>query len=396
MLCPQSVHFEFAPGRDTARSTSSFVYGWLFCLAFLFSFSSSACAASQPANFEAIVSEAAAARQQNDLPSAIQLYGEATQLKPDWPEGWWLLGTLQYQVHDYSAARNALTRLLALAPDSAMGLALRGLCEFETGEYDRSLLDIRAGLSQGAGAQPEIDRALRYHQALLLTLSGDFENALHEYAFLAAESASGANPELLRPAGLAALRMQMLPVNVRPNQQDLLMAVGTAALDFLTGKTAEGEQKFQDLNKRYPTTPNLHYLHGYFLFAKEPDRAAAEFRRELQISPGNAVDQVMLAWYLLLHNQFSEALRLSEAAVTEAPSSSGAQLVLGRSLTDTGDAKTGLGHLQTALKLDPDNIEVHLALVHVYSELGSKRAAQQERMQVLQMTQNEAGTVARP
>jgi Tfp pilus assembly protein PilF len=104
----------------------------------------------------------------------------------------------------------------------------------------------------------------------------------------------------------------------------------------------------------------------------------------------------MLAWYLLLHNQFSEALRLSEAAVTEAPSSSGAQLVLGRSLTDTGDAKTGLGHLQTALKLDPDNIEVHLALVHVYSELGSKRAAQQERMQVLQMTQNEAGTVARP
>ena len=47
-------------------------------------FISSCCGAQvAPASFEEVASGAAAAREQNNIPAAIELYQQATQLKPD-------------------------------------------------------------------------------------------------------------------------------------------------------------------------------------------------------------------------------------------------------------------------------------------------------------------------
>jgi Tfp pilus assembly protein PilF len=54
-----------------------------------------------------------------------------------------------------------------------------------------------------------------------------------------------------------------------------------------------------------------------------------------------------------------------------------------------------LEHLDAALKLDPDNIEIHLAMVRAYSKSGRKEDAKRERLLSLNMTKNEA-PVARP
>src|ERR1700687_1702193 len=72
-----------------------------------------AAAQSTPATFDEIVANATAAREHNDIPAAIALYGQAVQLKPDWPEGWWYLGMLQYGSGAYPAARDALTHFIA-------------------------------------------------------------------------------------------------------------------------------------------------------------------------------------------------------------------------------------------------------------------------------------------
>jgi Flp pilus assembly protein TadD len=233
---------------------------------------------------------------------------------------------------------------------------------------------------------------LLYHLALLQTLSGNFEGALQTFGSFSHDNAPP--PELSIGVGLAGLRTSKLPKDLEPQERQLYADVGTAALHFLAGENVKAEQEFGDLSKKYPDVANLHYLLGYLLFSIDPDQAAVEFRQELQVSPSNAVAQVMLAWYLLLRNQFAEALPLAEHAANVSPNSPSAQLVLGRALVDTGDLNGGLEHLQTALTLDPSNIEVHLALVHAYSLAGRKADAARERLQSLEMTKSEGTSLA--
>jgi tetratricopeptide (TPR) repeat protein len=370
------------------RATATFIF------LVLISLSSFVIAQAPAATFDDVVASATEAREHNDVPAAVALYMQAVQLKPDWPEGWWYLGMLQYGSGAYPAARDALTHFLALTPNSGPALAVRGLCEFETGEYPQSSQDIQQGLALGAGNQPRYENILRYHQLLLFTVNGDFETALREYAVFAKNGPP--SPEILAGIGLAGLRIAARPQDIDPKQQDLVMAAGSAGFQFMAGNEENARQEFQSLFQRFPAAANAHYFYGYLLFADDPDLAIAEFKRELEVAPSNAVTQVMLAWYFILRNDASGALPYAQKAATEAPDSPSAQLVLGRSLVETGDVNQGMTHLQTALKLDPDNLEIHLALVKGYSESGRKDDATRERLLCIEMTKGVASAPASP
>jgi len=348
-----------------------------------------------PSSFDTIATKAAQAVQQNDNAGAIELYRQALQLKPAWTEGWWLLGRLQYDASDYAAGRDSLTRSLEGNSNPGPALGLRGLCEFEIGDYEQSLSDIQQALALGAAASHSANEiVLRYHQALLLTLSGDFEGALREYTRLSKEPIT--DPEFLMNVGLAGLRTPLLVKDVNAKERELSLAAGSAAFQLMGGEDEKAKQAFQDLFRRFPNLPNLHYLYGYLLFSTDPERAVPEFRRELEIAPSNAAAQVMLAWDLVLQDDFSQALSFAQKAAAESPESPGAQLVLGRSLVETGNIAEGLNHLETALKLDPQNLEVHLALVKGYSESGRKDDALRERRLCLEMTKGAAAATVHP
>jgi tetratricopeptide (TPR) repeat protein len=85
-------------------------------------------AQSTPGGFEDLALRASAAREQNDVPKAVDLYGQAVQLNPKWPDGWWFLGLLQYGSDQYAAARDSLTQYIKLTPNAGPAIALRGLC----------------------------------------------------------------------------------------------------------------------------------------------------------------------------------------------------------------------------------------------------------------------------
>jgi tetratricopeptide (TPR) repeat protein len=347
-----------------------------------------------PPTFDDLAAKATAAREHNEIADAIATYRRAVRVKPDWPEGWWYLGMLQYNMGIYADARDALTRFIKLTPDSGPAFAVRGLCEFETGQYSESAQDIQQGLALGAGNQPRYEDLLRYHQLLLFTLNGEFETALREYAVFAKNGTP--TPEILAGVGLAGLRMPMRPQDVDPSQQALVLAAGTAAFTFMAGDTQKGQQQFQDLFRRFPAAPNTHYLYGYLLFANDPDIAIEEFKHELEIVPNSAVAHVMMAWYFLLRNNAAEALPYAQKAATEASSSPSAQLVLGRSLIETGSVTEGINRLNAALKLDPDNLEIHLALVKGYQEQGRKDDAARERLLSKDLAKGQASVAAQP
>jgi tetratricopeptide (TPR) repeat protein len=352
------------------------------------------CAQAPPPSFSDLASKAAAARDANDAPGAIELYQQALRLNSQWSDGWWFLGSLQYAAGDYPAARDALSHYLELTPNAAPALAMRGLCEFEIADYPASLKDIERALALGAANQPRNEKILRYHEALLLTRTGRFEDALRSYAFFTREEDS--NPELMLALGLAGLRTPLLPKELRADQQGLYISAGKAAFELMRRDNDAARVEFQHLFERVPPVANAHYLYGYLLYATDPDQAAVEFKKELDINPSNAVAEVMLAWIPLMQNDGDDALPHARKAAAEDPTLSSAQLVLGRALTETGETKDGIEYLERTAQLQPDNLEVHLALAKAYSKSGRKEDARRERLLCLEMTKNDTTQATHP
>ncbi|MGA9670045.1 MAG: tetratricopeptide repeat protein [Terracidiphilus sp.] len=336
----------------------------------------------QPSSqFDNLAARAAAARDQSNLSLAIDLYGQAEQLKPDWAEGWFYLGMLQYAANSYPPAIDAFNHLLQLKPGAPPALALRGLCEFETAAYDDSLRDLSEAVTKGAANQPRNGLIIRYHLAQLLARSGDFQGAVTQYQFLATRPIE--DPDLLLGLGLAGMRNTTLPKDIPLRDQVLYQAAGRAGFTFLSGLSQEADTLFNQLFARYPTTPNLHFFYGTLLFTHFPELAVPQFQAEVALSPSNPEAHAILAFTFMLVGRYAEALPEARTALAAAPDTQMAQLALGRSLAETGDEQHAAEVLNHVLSLYPDSIEAHMGLAAVYSHTGRREDAYRERMACL-------------
>lgn len=380
----ESIEPQSKPGFERVMQDPAFrLFLLSFLLSLLLACLARAAAQEAPSTFDDLAARAAAAREQQSAGLAIELYGKAERLKPDWAEGWWYLGLLHYGKNDFAAAIDAFSRYIQLAPDAGPATALRGLCEFETGAYDDSLRDIERGLALGAAGQPRNEQILRYHLAQLLTRAGRFEDALKAYAFFADRHISA--PEMLVGLGMAGLRVQSLPKDAAPEQRELYLAAGESGYAFMGGDSDGAARMFNQLFARYPTAANLHFFYGYLLYPHDPGLAIKEFRSEVAIAPTNSSARAILAFTLMLQDQYGEALPQAERALTEEPGSEIAELALGRSLAETGDVKRGTELLEHLLRLDPNNMEAHIALAAIYSRAGRSSDARRERMVCLEL-----------
>jgi tetratricopeptide (TPR) repeat protein len=340
--------------------------------------------AQQPVSqFDTQAARATEARNQQNIPRAIQLYGEALDAKPDWAEGWFYVGLLQYRSNGYANAIDALNHFLRLQPDVGAAIALRGLCEFETAAYDDALRDLEQGVRKGAGDQPGNEAILRFHLAELLGHAGRFDDAIAQYAFFAAHHLK--DPDLLVGIGLAGLRIPDLPQNVMPEKRPFLESVGGAGYAYLSGDTDAADRQFADLFARYPATPNLNFFYGTLLYKDSPTLAIEQFRAEVEHVPANIYAHGLLAFTLTIAGRFAEAKPEAEIALAAAPDMEMAQLALGRALADTGDVKRSTELLNKVLQKDPNNLEAHMGLADVYSRAGRREDAYRERMVCLSL-----------
>ena len=131
-------------------------------------------------DFDSLALSAATARDSNHPPEAIQFYRRALDLRPDWAEGWWYLGTLLYDTDQFRDAIPAFQKVLALAPNAPGALNFLGLCEYEIGDYDSALRHLDQPAVRDAHEDPQLIRVTAFHLALLLNRSVDlvFEEAL--------------------------------------------------------------------------------------------------------------------------------------------------------------------------------------------------------------------------
>ena len=332
----------------------------------------------QSAQFDDLAAQAAAARDQHNLALAIELYNKAEQLRPDWPEGWWNLGLLNYSTGQYATAIEALNRLLQLEPKAVPAMAIRGLCEFETGAWDDSLRDLEQAVAHGAANDSRHEQIIRYHLGLLLAAQGRFLDAIGQYKMLASKHLNP--PDLPIAIALAGMRVRTLPRDLDPHDRLLYDAAGKAGYAFLSDDSQGADAQFRELFARYPATPDLHYFYGLLLFPHDRGLAVEQFQQEVAIAPSNQLATALLAFTLMYVGRYSEALPIAERAMAAAPGMEMAQLALARSLVETGDEKRGIELLNQVIEHNPNSLEAHVGLAAAYSRAGRKEDAYRERM----------------
>lgn len=327
--------------------------------------------------FDDLATRAAAARDQQNLPLAIQLYTQAEQVKPDWQEGWWYLGVLQYGSNQYPAAIDAFSHLLELVPTAAPAMALRGLCEFETADYDASLRDLEQSAAHGALNEPRNEQIIRYHLGLLLIHASRFQDALEQLHFFAEKHLDA--PDLKVAVALAGMRVPLFPKDISAQDRAFYEEAGNAGVVFLSGDNEQADTLFAALFVKYSSVPSLHYFYGFLLFPHDPGMAIDQFRSELVVNPGNETANALLALTLVIAGRYAEALAPAQRAYQATPDMEMAQLAMGRALAETGDVKRGTELLNQVIARDPKNLEAHLGLVSIYSRSGNREEAARER-----------------
>ena len=337
-----------------------------------------------PQDVQLLAAQADAAQVSGNLPGAIALYQQALQQDPAWIDGWFLLGKLQYGTDQFVQARASFTNYIERAPTATAAMALRGLCEFETGDYQASLEDIDHAIAGGAGNQPRNGQILLYHQALLLTRLGRFDEAIAKYTAFIKQGII--NPDVASGIALAGLQMPLLPPSIDPADATLVASTGQAAIEAIAGDPAAARASFAAVLQQFPGRPHVHYFCGYLLFTTHPNLALEEFRLELADHPKDALAHAMLAWGAELRGEYAAALPEAQAAVATDPALPLSQLVLGRALAETSDLGGAVEHLDQVISAQPANLEAHLSLAKAYSKLGKKDDAHRERLICLQLS----------
>jgi tetratricopeptide (TPR) repeat protein len=334
--------------------------------------------------FTALVAKAQAAREAGNPDEALRLYEEALRLKPAWAEGWWFAGTLYYEADRYEQGRDAFRHLLSNEPKMATGWGMLGLCEFQTKQYHEALAHLQRANTLGLGGHEEIRDIVNYHRALLFTREGEFDQAMGLVALAVVQGKD--NALLVEAMGIAALRKPVLPSELPPTEREIVMDVGRALCDGSARRIADATAEFDLILKKYPDTPQLHYLDGLVLLTSDPDRAVEQFKAELAISPRHVEAIYSIAREYDKRSDCAAALPFAKRVVDVNPNFAPGHALWGKCLVDTGsDVPQGLGEIEASVKMSPDNPQNHYLLAMAYAKAGRSADAARERAEFIKL-----------
>jgi tetratricopeptide (TPR) repeat protein len=327
--------------------------------------------------FDRLVKAGTEARQAERWEEAIDLYGKAVKLKPQYVEGYWYQGTSYYSLDNYTQCRDAFRKVLRLAPKNGAAYAFLGLCEFGLKDYDRSLQHMLESRILGVGDTQDLGGVARYHAAIMMTRMEQYEQALETLGEFASEGND--NPRVIEAMGIATLRMPMLPNETPPDRREMVLMAGRASHMMATRNTASAGMAFDALASRYPETPNVHYAYGVFLLQEQPDRAIEEFKRELEIQPSHPWSLMQIAFEYLKRGDGASALPWAQQAAAAAPNAFPAHKALGQALLETGDVDGAVKELLIGIKIAPESPGLHFTLARAYQRAGRLEDANRER-----------------
>ncbi len=331
-------------------------------------------------SFDQLLQAAEKARDENRGDESIRLFRRALSEQPESEQALWYLGTLLYEKEQYAEARDVLRQFVTLRPDAGPAWALLGLCEFQLRAYPRALVHLQRAMAQGMGDRKELAQSVFYHVVILLTRFERYDDSMDMLQKML--SSGPPDPALVEPAGLAGLRLPLLPAEIPPDRRELVDLAGKAVLAMDTQHYEEAESEFRRLVTAYPNEPGVHFLYGAYLAQLHPNEAVREFERELEVSPSHVLARVRLADLLIAQRDFDRALALVKQAIKLDPKRASAHMLAGEALLAKGNAGDGIKELETARDIDPTVVRAHWDLLRAYTAAGRKEDADREKQAI--------------
>jgi tetratricopeptide (TPR) repeat protein len=338
--------------------------------------------------FDTLRKRADEARDAGRLNEAASLYRTALSTNPRWTEGWWSLGTLQYDGDRYAEAELAFEKVLALDPKHGTARAMLGLCEFELGKYDRALKDIQESEKVGVLVDRQLRDVVMYHEGVLLQRAGRFEAAKSALSSLClGGSRSG---ELAGTFGMVALRMRDAnPPAPSTEAGQLVQHVGRAACLSGAKEYDAAKEEFERVIAGAPHFPLVHYAYGRMLQdARDHDGAIREFEAEIVEQPKSVLPRLRIAAAEYKWNP-QNGLKFAEEAVKLQPELPLGHYLLGLLLLETGAYQRAIPELEAARNAFPKESKIDISLANAYTQVGRTRDAARVRLDFARKKQAE-------
>jgi tetratricopeptide (TPR) repeat protein len=340
-------------------------------------------------SFATLSKQAAEARDADRLEEAVTLYTRALALQPKWVEGWWSLGTLEYDQDHYAKAALDFQKMIALDSANGSAHAMFGLCQFELGRDQLALKNLLAAEHLGIVKDERLRKVSLYHMGVLQLRAKRFGDAKETLDQLAKDRVR--TKELITALGLAALlvRPQDAPPQGTPGAT-VVERAGEAELLLGAKSFEQAKQTYAELTGEFPDYPNLHFAFARLLLeTNETDQAIEEFQRELKRDPRN-VNSLLEIASVRYHVDSQDGLKYAEEAAKLAPGIPFAHYLLGVLRLDTGNAAGAVPELEAAQKAFPKESRVYFSLGNAYSRVGRKAEAARARAEFARLNALEA------
>jgi tetratricopeptide (TPR) repeat protein len=342
------------------------------------------------ADFQALATQAEQASQQNRLDDAVGLYQKALALKPAWAEGWWSLGTIEYDRDNYAKAARAFEKLIALDAKNGTAHAMLGLCQYELGKDQPALQNFLSAERLGILKDESLRRVAVYHLGLLQLRLGNFSAGTETLVQLAKDGVR--SNELNTALGLAALLVRPQEAPADGTDGSLVVERAGEAEVLLAAKDFEGSKAvYASLSTAYPGYPNLHFAFGRLLLeTHDADQAVEEFQRELKRDPQNVNSMLEIA-AVRYRTDSADGVKYAEEAVRLDPRRPFGHYLLGLLYLDTQNPAGAISELEVAKRAHPELAEIYLALGNAYARAGRKQEAAQARAVFKRLNSENAG-----
>lgn len=329
-------------------------------------------------SFASLSQRAAEARDASRLDEAAALYTKALALRPKWTDGWWSLGTIEYDRDHYAKAAKDFEKLIILDPSNGTAHAMLGLCQFELNKDEPALSNLWKAEQLGIIKNEELRHVALYHMGILQLRArkfGDSKETLDQLVKLGVRS-----NELITALGLTVLL-------ISPKDEPPQGTPGAAVVDragraeaLLVAKDYDqAKQAYVQLTSEYPDYPNLHFAYGRLLLeTNEPDAAVEQFQLELKRDP-QSVSSLLEIAAVRYQVDSQEALPYAEKALKLAPRLPFTHYLVGLLRLDTGNPAGAIPELEIAQKSFPNESRIFFSLGTAYARTGHKIEAARAR-----------------
>jgi tetratricopeptide (TPR) repeat protein len=338
--------------------------------------------------FADLVARAKQASEENRLDDATRLYTRAVTIHPNWADGWWSLGTLEYDQNHFAKAGGDFKQVVKLQPANGTAHAMLGLCQFELREDALALENLLEADKLGIVNNDELRRVALFHMGVLELRAFRFADAFDTLHDLTNEGIK--SPELFTALGEAALLINPQAGTQDNTSQSVIRKVGEAEAFAGQKQFDSADQIYTALISQNPEFPNLHFAYARMLLeAHSEDRALQEFRRELERDPKNVNSMLEIASVEFQQNS-EDGLKYAEKASRLAPGLPFAHYMLGMLRLDTGDAAGAIPELEIVRKDFPKQPKIYFVLGSAYAQVGRKADAARARAEFVRLDTDSA------